>query len=153
MNLPNNQKYDADTLDRIAEFWALGRTVIEIGKRLRIPKNSICRLARTARLNGDPRFPARNAGRPRGALKPKAPSAPRPARKVALPRRRPAKATPIPVREVHPRIWELRERQCRYPVRETDMHEQLFCAKATEDFQSYCPEHVAFCRNPPKRAA
>ena len=31
----------------------------DIGKRLGIPKNSICRLARNARLRGDPRFPAR----------------------------------------------------------------------------------------------
>jgi hypothetical protein len=150
VTFPHNTKYDAGTLDRLAELWALGRTASDIGKRLHIPKNSICRLARAARLKGDPRFPARNAGRPRRAPKPKVTRAPRPARKAALPRRRP---TPILVMEVHPRIWELQERQCRYPVRETDTHEHLFCAKATKNFQSYCPEHFALSRSLSKRAA
>jgi hypothetical protein len=151
MNLPNNQKYDADTLDRLAELWALGRTADDIGRCLRVPKNSICRLARNARLSGDPRFPARNAGRPHSAPKPKPSRAPRPARKAALPRRRPVKSlpkpAPKPVSVIRPRIWELRERQCRYPVAETDTREHLFCAEATNG-ESYCPTHLALCNQP-----
>ena len=53
------QRHGPETLDAIARLWALGQPTLEIARRLEIPKNSVCRLARTARLRGDPRFPAR----------------------------------------------------------------------------------------------
>ena len=152
MNLPNNKKYDAGTLDRIAELWARDTKTSEIARILKIPLGSTCRLARNARLCGDPRFPVRPSLMKRAPLKPEPKLA---ARKAALPRRRVAKPAPKPVSAVRPRIWELRENQCRYPVHETDTREHLFCAAPTREREPYCPMHSALCNNPPhaKRAA
>ena len=56
--------YGEEDLARIAELWAQRLPTAEIGRRLNVPKNSICRLARDARLKGDPRFPERGDRRP-----------------------------------------------------------------------------------------
>ena len=148
MNLPNNKKYDAGTLDQIAGLWARTKTS-EIARLLKIPHGSVCRLARSARLCGDPRFPVRPSRVKRALPKPEPKLA---VKKAALPRRRPA---PTPASAVRPRIWELRENQCRYPVHETDAREHLFCAAPTREREPYCPTHFALCNNPPhaKRAA
>ena len=49
----------SDRLANIAELWAQGVITEEIARRLDMTKGSVCRLARDARLRGDPRFPAR----------------------------------------------------------------------------------------------
>ena len=57
-----NRKHPADILDQIALLWDTPLTTLEMGAKLGVPKNTVCGKARTARLAGDLRFPARQLG-------------------------------------------------------------------------------------------
>jgi hypothetical protein len=153
--------YGPDTLDRIAPLWAKGAATAAIGRKLGIPKNSICRLVQVARKGGDMRFPARGLHykpvgfAPAVNLMPKdRPRRPRPetsARPRAVPEApvffpasfRPDKADP----DKRPMIYELAPNQCRYPVTLGDTHAHRFCAKPRRPGSPYCPEHHALCNS------
>jgi hypothetical protein len=107
-------------LDRIATLWADGFLAREIGVVLEMPKNSVCRLVFNARASGDPRFPARQKGRGGGNK-------------------------PVPPAQ-HPRITELGNHDCRYPIYYGPRHgDHRFCAEPQKPGSSYCPEHTALC--------
>jgi hypothetical protein len=133
-----------DTLDRIAELWAKGVITREIGERLDIPKNSICRIVYDARKAGDARFPARQ-------LRP-VPKTPKPKLVMGppMPRRKQSPQPEPKPRAVHPLIYELRPHECRYPVSAHDVGRDAhrFCAKPQAAGSAYCAEHHALC-NPP----
>ena len=138
-------KYTEDDLARIAALWADKVTTAEIGRRLRISKNSICRLARDARLKGDPRFPERGLQvqrepkEARQAGKSKAP--PEPVSVLAFAPARP-KGGPL-------RVYELEAHHCRYAVISGAARgDHWFCAKPKQVSSPYCAEHHALC-NPP----
>ena len=147
----HNQIWDSYDLDQIAELWAEGLTTTVIGQRLKIPKNSVCRLARNARLSGDPRFPMRvGLGPPkkkadggsarRGSVKLLAlPPDPSPARS-----RTPSMAARR-LENRHPRIYELRPNECRYPVI-AEGRDHRFCAAPQRPGSSYCGKHADLCR-------
>ena len=150
MTFPDNSKYDADTLDRIAELWAQDLKTFDISRRLKIPHGSVCRLARNARIHGDLRFPARINQRKRKPRKrralPKLPpprSVPMVKRKIV--RKPPARILPALTTAVHPRIWELTASQCRYPVEEPEPRDHRFCAKPQQEGSAYCAEHEKLC--------
>ena len=133
--------YGPKILDRIAELWAQNLTTREIAAALGIPKNSVCRLAFNARSRGDERFPPR--GSPFHPLREES-KVPKPPKHPVFP------ASLRPTRPVGPlRIYELAERECRYPVEFVNGH--LFCAEATVGETSYCEKHNAVC-NAPKKA-
>jgi hypothetical protein len=148
VNPPNT--YDAVTLDQIAVLWAAQLTTAQIGVRLHIPKNSICRLARTARLRGDSRFPARGFVNRRK-------SDPQPEPEiVSLPPRAPRRYVMVGRREVRlppvalhnpPRIYELGPHACKYPIAEPAPRDHRFCAKPQYPGSAYCPEHDDLCRS------
>jgi hypothetical protein len=50
-------------LAKISNLWAAGFTTDRIAAELSMTKGSVCRMAREARMSGDPRFPPRNSGR------------------------------------------------------------------------------------------
>lgn len=133
-------------LDKIAELWAQGLTTAVIGKRLGIPKNSVCRLAFHARRNGDARFPAR-AFAPVRKPKPK----PKLIMRPPMPRRK-LPPPPLKPRAMPPLIWELKPHECRYPVSAFDVarDEHRFCAKPQTEGSAYCAEHRVLC-NPPMK--
>jgi len=147
----HNQIWDSYDLDQIAELWAEGLTTTVIGQRLKIPKNSVCRLARNARLSGDPRFPMRvGLGPPKkkadggsargGSIKPRAlPPDPPPARP-----RTPSMAARC-LENRRPRIYELRPNECRYPVI-AEGRDHRFCAAPQRPGSSYCGKHADLCR-------
>ena len=67
---------------------------------------------------------------------------------MPMPPKRPV--FPTPIRPQHrtspPRIYELLERECRYPVGvEAARGHHLFCAEATVGATSYCEKHNAVC--------
>jgi GcrA cell cycle regulator len=129
-------KYTEDDLARIAALWADKVTTAEIGRRLNMPKNSVCGMARSARLKGDPRFPERGLQVPR---KPKAP--PEPVSVLAFVPARP-RSGPL-------RVFELEAHHCRYAVISgTARGDHWFCAKPKQAGSPYCAEHHALC-NPP----
>lgn len=135
-----------NTLDQIAELWAKGVLTKEIGERLGIPKNSVCRLAFVARRNGDARFPARQLRPVAKTPKPKLIMRP------PMPRRkRPPHPEPKP-RAMPPLIYELKPRECRYPVSAHDVarDEHRFCAAPQAVGSAYCAEHHELC-NPSMR--
>jgi hypothetical protein len=131
-----------NTLDQIAKLWAKGVVTRKIGEALDIPKNSVCRLVYDARRNGDARFPARAFAMPR---KPKPKSL---IMRPPMPRRikHPPYPPPKP-RALPPLIWELKPRECRYPVTALDAPRDAhrFCAKPQAEGSAYCPEHKAIC--------
>lgn len=139
-------KYDQTIIDKIAQLWATNISTKLIGRRLKIPKNSICRLAQKARKQGDTRFPVRGL---------KAPSIRR--APLDAPRKPPTmkpKIIEFPTvrttnrRDPRPLIWELKPFQCRYPVHSgKERGEHYFCAAPT-DGKPYCAEHDALCNNP-----
>ena len=107
-------------LARIADLWASGIITEEIGRRLGASKGSVCRLARDARLRGDPRFPARG----RFDMTKRAPPAPKP--------------------KTNPTVFELMPDDCKWPVRSEGERGELhfFCAKPRQAGSPYCPKHT-----------
>jgi hypothetical protein len=148
---PPNTIYGADTLDKIAELWAKGVKTTEIARLLKIPHGSACRLARKARLRGDPRFPARLFAPLRGPRPTTKPKSEKPRSKPARlkarpkPKHRPApKSASPPIDLLYPRIYELAANACRYPTGERE-GEQRFCAKSQKHGFAYCEEHYTLC--------
>lgn len=45
--------------DKVLNLWAKGLTSHQIAEATRVPRNSVCRIARQARANGDPRAASR----------------------------------------------------------------------------------------------
>ncbi len=45
--------------DKVLNLWAKGLTSHQIAEATRVPRNSVCRIARVARANGDPRAASR----------------------------------------------------------------------------------------------
>jgi GcrA cell cycle regulator len=135
-------KYGEDVLAEIASLWADKVTTAEIGRRLNMPKNSVCGMARSARLKGDPRFPERGLQAPRGPRRVgrgKAP--PDPVSALVLVPARP-RGGPL-------RVFELEAHHCRYAVISgTARGDHWFCAKPKQVGSPYCAEHHALC-NPP----
>jgi hypothetical protein len=110
-------------LARIAELWAGGLITEEIARRIGATKGSVCRLARDARLGGDPRFPVR--GRFDVTNRKRMPPAPKP--------------------KTNPLLIDLKINDCKWPVRSEGEHGDLhyFCANPCEAGSPYCPEHTA----------
>jgi hypothetical protein len=134
------------TLDYIATMWLEGVTTREIGERLHIPKNSVCRMVFDARKGGDMRFPARGFAipkKPKPKPKPLTVGPPMPRRKRPLYPIPP----PPPPRAVPPFIYELKPHECRFAVSglfvARDAHR--FCAKPQVEGSPYCEEHRALC--------
>jgi hypothetical protein len=130
--------YGPHVYDRIAELWAQNLTTADIGAALGVPKNSVCRMAFTARGRGDERFPMRDTG-----FRPKGSKMPQPTKHHAFPTLRAPRPKGLP------RIYELLERECRYPVEFVNGHR--FCAEATVGETSYCERHLALCNAPSRR--
>jgi hypothetical protein len=130
--------YGPAIIDRIAELWASKLTTREIGAELGIPKNSVCRLAFNARARGDERFPPRGSSFHPLREESKVPKPPK---------HRVFPASLRPTRPIGPRrIYELIERECRYPVDiDAVSSHHLFCAAATLAETSYCEKHLALC--------
>lgn len=126
--------YGPEVYDRVAELWAQNLTTSEIGAALDIPKNSVCRMAFTARSRGDERFPMRET------FFRKESKMARPVFPAALPS--PRTASP-------PRLYELIAGQCKYPV-STEDGEHRFCAATQRPGSPYCHEHHAICNGPTK---
>jgi GcrA cell cycle regulator len=132
--------YGEDDLARIAELWAQQLSTAEIGRELELPKNSVCRLARNARLRGDPRFPERRFERsepkPRQIGKSKAPPAP-----VLVPL-----IAPSPPKRGPFRVFELEPHHCRYPVFSGQTRgDHRFCGEPRRHNSAYCDKHDALC--------
>ena len=138
-------KYGEDVLARIAALWADKVSTAEIGRRLRISKNSICRLARDARLKGDPRFPERGINVAREAPQPR----PRPVAKTS--KARPAPPPVLVVVSAPParrpfRVFDLLPCHCRYPVFSGSQRgDHRFCGEPRQANSPYCAEHHALC--------
>jgi hypothetical protein len=146
-------KYGPNTLDKIAALWAANLSTTIIGQRLKIPKNSVCRLAHKARLGGDARFPVRGFRSPEIVYaKPLVVN--RLVKRRAMPKPKP-RPKPIPVRVGNPAIHELRPHECRYPVTafDADRDAHRFCAKRQREGSAYCPEHWALCNSKTHGAA
>jgi hypothetical protein len=135
-------KYGDGDLARIAKLWAANASTAEIGRRLELSKNTVCRLARDARLSGDPRFPAREF---KNLLR-----EPKTARRVGK-----SKAPPAPIlapfqrRRGPLRVFELEAQHCRYPVSSGLQRDHRFCGKPRQAGSSYCGEHHALCNTGP----
>ena len=110
----------------IAELWAQGVITEEIARRLDMTKGSVCRLARDARLRGDPRFP------PRG--------------RFDMTKR---KCAPIPIIKINPMLIDLKPGQCKWPVRSEGERgeEHHFCADPQAPSSPYCKTHAALGSN------
>lgn len=52
-------KEAAPRWDKVLNLWAKGLTSRQIAEATRVPRNSVCRIARVARANGDPRAASR----------------------------------------------------------------------------------------------
>jgi GcrA cell cycle regulator len=135
-------KYGEDVLAEIASLWADKVTTAEIGRRLDISKNSVCRLARDARLRGDPRFPERGlnfageAPTPRQARKSEA--RPAPVSAVVL--------VPAPPARGPFRVFDLQPHHCRYAVFSgLERGDHRFCGEPKQANSPYCAEHHALC--------
>ena len=113
----------------IAQLWAQGVITEEIARRLDMTKGSVCRLARDARLRGDPRFPARG--------------------RFDMTKRKcvPIAAPPPP--KTNPTLFDLKPGECKWPVRSEgergDLH--FFCADPRAPGSPYCKEHTALGLN------
>jgi GcrA cell cycle regulator len=138
-------KYGEDVLAEIASLWADKISTAEIGRRLHISKNSVCRLARDARLRGDPRFPERGLNVAREAPKP---------RQAGKSEARPASVSAIVVVPAPPargpfRVVDLQPHHCRYAVFSgSERGDHRFCGEPRQANSPYCAEHHALC-NPP----
>lgn len=150
-------RYTEDDLARIAALWADKVSTAEIGRRLRISKNSVCRLARDARLKGDPRFPERGMNVAREAPEPR----PRPAAaktSKARPAPRPIVVVSAPPAHGPFRVFDLLARHCRYPVFSgSERGDHRFCGEPRQENSPYCAGHHALCNTsvrayPAKRA-
>jgi hypothetical protein len=135
-------KYGEDVLARIASLWADKATTAEIGRRLRMPKNSVCGMARSARLRGDPRFPERGINVTR-----KATPKPRPPGKTkARPAPPPALVVPAPPARGPFRVFELLSHHCRYPMFSGfERGDHRFCGEPRWESSPYCAKHHALC--------
>lgn len=135
-------KYGEDVLAEMASLWADKVSTAEIGRRLDMPKNSVCGAARSARLRGDPRFPER-----RISFAPKTPQ-PRPAEKLKA---RPALRPVVVVVSAPPargpfRVIDLQAHHCRYPVFSgSERGDHRFCGEPHQANSPYCAEHHALC--------
>lgn len=107
-----------EKLDRIAELWAVGTLTEDIARRLKTTKGSVCRMARDARLSGDPRFPARPRS---GRL-----------------------AVPKPSSKTRPCLFvDLAPNECKFPVRSEGERGEIhwFCAEPRFPGSPYCKPH------------
>ena len=139
----NARKYGVETIDQMAKLWAKGLSVTLIGQRLGVPKNSICRMAWSARKAGDPRFPKRQRGRIMSAKL--GPPAEARVRKVKAPVPV-AVALTLPSRAPgeHPMLVDLRPNECKWPVHSgPEKGEHYFCAALQLPGSPYCQEHAA----------
>ena len=122
------KKYAAADYDAIAALWKRGVSTLEIADALGIPKNSVCRMARTARLRGDPRFPERGfwpQPQPRSpAFTPPEPPAP------------PSKGCPL---------VDLEPSGCRYAITDFAAPVHLFCGEPQRPDSAYCAVHHTLC--------
>lgn len=122
-----------DRLASIAELWAQGVITEEIARRLDLTKGSVCRMARDARLRGDPRFPAR--GRYDVT------------KRVRRPKSSPSEPSAPPVK-TNPMLLDLKPNDCKWPVRSGEERgEHYFCAEPRQDFSPYCKEHTTLGLN------
>jgi hypothetical protein len=125
-------KYTEDDLARIASLWADKVTTAEIGRRLRISKNSVCRLARDARLRGDLRFPVRVRPSPMSAVV----------------------IVPAPPARGPFRVIELLAHHCRYAVFSgSERGDHRFCGEPRQANSPYCAKHHALCNPGPTHYA
>ena len=119
-------------LDDIAQLWAQGVITEEIARRLDMTKGSVCRLARDARLRGDPRFPARGRF---DMTKRKCVPIPPP--------------SPPPPPKTNPMLLDLKPGECKWPVRSGEERgEHYFCAERQLPGGPYCAEHEALATAP-----
>ena len=115
----------SDRLANIAELWAQGVITEEIARRLDMTKGSVCRLARDARLRGDPRFPARG--------------------RFDMTKRT-RRSTPVPqAPKTNPMLVDLKPNECKWPVRSEGERgdEHHFCADIRLPGSPYCKDHAA----------
>ena len=129
-------------LAEIAKFWARSITTAEIGRLLCISKNSVCRLARDARLRGDPRFPER-------VQPPREPTPPRlRARRSKAP---PLSVSALVIAPAPPargpfRVVELQPHHCRYAVFSgSERGDHRFCGEPRQANSPYCAVHHVLC--------
>lgn len=111
----------------IAQLWAQGVITEEIARRLDMTKGSVCRLARDARLRGDPRFPARG--------------------RFDMTKR---KCVPIaaPPPKTNPMLLDLKPGECKWPVRSGEERgEHYFCADPRLPGSPYCKAHTTLGLN------
>jgi hypothetical protein len=142
-----------ERLDLIAPLWAEKISTPEIGRRLGIKKNTLCRMVFDARKKGDVRFPIRgfntryrqeNRTRPRREkrvpLDP--PFVPDLSHLVALPPR-PASS------QGQVSLMDLRHNECRYPTVTLERRGEYFFCGAPKDpnSESYCKKHDRECRS------
>ena len=142
--MSRGSKYGEDVLARIALLWADKATTAEIGRRLDMPKNSVCGMVSSARLRGDPRFPQRGINVARKARPPR----PRPAEKTKFRPAPPPALVVVPAPPAHGpfRVFDLLPRHCRYPVFSgSERGDHRFCGEPRQENSAYCAEHHALC--------
>ena len=138
------------TPERIAELtrlWNAGLTTSEIGMQLGISKNAVVGKAHRLHLSARP-SPIKRSGRPRLAVRPMVPRLP-----VASGAHVHAPA-PKPRPVVVPRVVELSNHACRWPIGHPGEAGFHFCGAQAAAGRPYCTSHCALAyRNKDEAAA
>ena len=122
------------TPERIAELtklWNAGLTTSEIGLKLGISKTAVVGKAHRLHLAARP-SPIKRSGRPRMMIRPPMPARLPPSMPVSAPR----SATP-------PRVLELSNQACRWPIGHPGEAGFRFCGERALVGKPYCADHAA----------
>ena len=113
-------------IDRIAALWGSGKSLLEIGKTLRLSRGIVAGHIHRASKAGDPRFPPK-------------PKAKRPRSKLPLPSVSPPPAAELP--RGRKLLIDLPANGCRYPTGVAADGRHLFCGLMQVSGRPYCKRH------------
>jgi GcrA cell cycle regulator len=134
--------WTSEQITQLTQLWREGLSTAEIGKRLGISKNAVVGKAHRLHLDSRP-SPIKRVG-PRPAIV-RHTAHVRPAVPPAAPAMAPQPAAP-------PRVVELSNQSCRWPIGHPGDADFHFCTQRAIQGKPYCVEHaaVAYVKAKPK---